>query len=160
MRRAVGLEEGRNIAIRLARAAAALHRVGIIHRDIKPDNVMLEAGGSLKLLDLGVVRLPGLEDFPPEAIPGTTAYMAPEMFTGEAGNAATDIYALGVTLFRTFTGDLSLRQSGRDQRATPGAAEGSRHPSPGSAGLAAGRARPRDRARSRRAVCRHGGVRR
>jgi serine/threonine protein kinase len=52
-----------------------------------------------------VVRLPGLEDFPPEAIPGTTAYMAPEMFTGEAGNAATDIYALGVTLFRTFTGE-------------------------------------------------------
>ena len=103
-RPAVGLEEGRTIAIRLAHAAAALHRAGIIHRDIKPDNVMLEAGGSLKLLDLGVVRLPGLEDFPPEAIPGTTAYMAPEMFTGEAGNAATDIYALGVAMFRTFTG--------------------------------------------------------
>lgn len=101
---AVGLEEGRAIAIRLAHAAAALHRAGIIHRDIKPDNVMLESGGTLKLLDLGVVRLPGLEDFPPEAIPGTTAYMAPEMFTGEAGNAATDIYALGVTMFRTFTG--------------------------------------------------------
>lgn len=100
----VGLEEGRTIAIRLAHGAAALHRAGIIHRDIKPDNVMLEGGGSLKLLDLGVVRLPGLEDFPPDAIPGTTAYMAPEMFTGEAGNAATDIYALGVTLFRTFTG--------------------------------------------------------
>jgi serine/threonine protein phosphatase PrpC len=101
---AVGLEEGRTIAIRLAQAAAALHRADIIHRDIKPDNVMLEAGGSLKLLDLGVVRLPGLEDFPPENIPGTTAYMAPEMFKGEAGNVATDIYALGVTLFRTFTG--------------------------------------------------------
>ena len=100
----VGLEEGRTIAIRLAHAAAALHRAGIIHRDIKPDNVMLEAGLAVKLLDLGVVRLPGLEDFPPENIPGTTAYMAPEMFVGEAGNAATDIYALGVTLFRTFTG--------------------------------------------------------
>ena len=100
----VGLEEGRTIAIRLAQAVAALHRADIIHRDIKPDNVMLEAGGSLKLLDLGVVRLPGLEDFPPENIPGTTAYMAPEMFNGEAGNTATDIYALGVTLFRMFTG--------------------------------------------------------
>ena len=65
----VGMEDGRNIAIRLARATAALHRVGIIHRDIKPDNVMLEAGGSLKLLDLGVVRLPGLEDFPPRQFP-------------------------------------------------------------------------------------------
>ena len=100
----IGMEEGRSIAIRLAHAAAALHRAGIIHRDIKPDNVMLEAGGSLKLLDLGVVRLPGLEDFPPDAIPGTTAYMAPEMFTGEAGTVATDIFALGVTLFRAFTG--------------------------------------------------------
>src|SRR5277367_390640 len=100
----VGLEEGRTIAIRLAHAAAALHRAGIIHRDIKPDNVMLEAGLAVKLLDLGVVRLPGLEDFAPENIPGTTAYMAPEMFSGEAGNGASDVYALGVTLVRGFTG--------------------------------------------------------
>ncbi len=101
----VGLEEGRNIALKLAQAAAALHRAGIIHRDIKPDNVILEAAGSLKLIDLGVVRVPGLEDFPPADIPGTAAYMAPEMFAGEAGNEATDIYALGVTLYRAFTGE-------------------------------------------------------
>jgi hypothetical protein len=102
---AVGLEEGRNIAIKLARGAAALHRAGIIHRDIKPDNVILEGDGSLKLIDLGVVRVPGLEDFPPADIPGTLAYMAPEMLAGEAGNEATDVYALGITLFRTFTGE-------------------------------------------------------
>jgi serine/threonine protein phosphatase PrpC len=102
---ALGLEEGRNIAIKLARAAAALHRADIIHRDIKPDNVLIEGGGSLKLIDLGVVRVPGLEDFPPENIPGTTAYMAPEMREGEPGNEKTDIFALGVTLFRAFTGE-------------------------------------------------------
>jgi serine/threonine protein phosphatase PrpC len=102
---ALGLEEGRTIAVTLARAAAALHRAGIIHRDIKPDNVILEGGGSLKLIDLGVVRVPGLEDFPPSERPGTAAYMAPEMFEGEAGNEATDVYALGVTLFRAFTGE-------------------------------------------------------
>jgi len=101
----IALEEGRNIAIKLARAAAALHRAGIIHRDIKPDNVILERDGSLKLIDLGVVRVPGLEDFPAEDIPGTTAYMAPEMLEGEAGNEATDIYALGVTMFRALTGE-------------------------------------------------------
>jgi serine/threonine protein phosphatase PrpC len=101
---ALGLEEGRNITVKLARAVAALHRAGIIHRDIKPDNVILEGGGQLKLIDLGVVRVPGLEEFPPENIPGTQAYMAPEMFEGEAGNEATDIYALGVTMFRAFTG--------------------------------------------------------
>jgi serine/threonine protein phosphatase PrpC len=100
----VGLEEGRNIAIKLARGAAALHRAGIIHRDIKPDNIILEAEGSLKLIDLGVVRVPGLEDFPAADIPGTVGYMAPEMFAGERGNEATDIYALGVTMFRAFGG--------------------------------------------------------
>jgi len=72
---------------------------------VKPDNVILEGDGSLKLIDLGVVRVPGLEDFPPEDVPGTPAYMAPEMFAGEAGNEATDIYALGVTMFRAFTGE-------------------------------------------------------
>ncbi len=101
----VGLEEGRNIAIKLARGAAALHRAGIIHRDIKPDNIILESEGSLKLIDLGVVRVPGLEDFPPADIPGTPGYMAPEMFAGEPGTEATDIYALGVTMFRTFAGE-------------------------------------------------------
>src|SRR5271157_4933365 len=105
-RPSLGLEEGRNIAIGLARGAAALHRAGVIHRDIKPDNVILEGGGSLKLIDLGVARVPGWEDVPPEHIPGTRAYMAPEMFEGEAGNEATDIYALGVTMFRAFTGEL------------------------------------------------------
>jgi serine/threonine protein phosphatase PrpC len=104
-RPALGLEEGRNITIKLARAAAALHSVGIIHRDIKPDNVILESEGSLKLIDLGVVRVPGMEDFPPTDIPGTPAYMAPEMFSGEPGNEGTDIYALGVTMFRAFTGE-------------------------------------------------------
>jgi serine/threonine protein phosphatase PrpC len=101
----VGLEEGRNIAIKLARAVSALHRVGIIHRDIKPDNIILESEGSLKLIDLGVVRVPGLEEFSPEEIPGTPGYLAPEMLAGESGNEATDVYALGVTMFRAFTGE-------------------------------------------------------
>ena len=104
-RPAIGLEEGRAIGVGLARGVAALHRLGVIHRDIKPDNVILEGGGKLKLVDLGVVRVPGWGDFPPEDIPGTPAYMAPEMFKGEAGNEATDIYALGVTMFRAFTGE-------------------------------------------------------
>jgi serine/threonine protein phosphatase PrpC len=101
----LGLEEGRDIAIKLARAVAALHRADIIHRDIKPDNVILERGGALKLIDLGVVRVPGQELSPPGNIPGTAGYMAPEMYDGEAGNEATDIFALGVTVFRAFTGE-------------------------------------------------------
>jgi serine/threonine protein kinase len=120
----IGLEEGRNIAIRLARGIGALHRAGIIHRDIKPDNIILESEGSLKLIDLGVVRVPGLEDFPPEDIPGTLAYMAPEMLSGEAGNEQTDVYALGVTMFRAFTGEfpygnLDAVSPSRKSRPTP-----------------------------------------
>jgi serine/threonine protein phosphatase PrpC len=125
----LGLEEGRNIAIKLARGAAALHRAGIIHRDIKPDNVILESDGSLKLIDLGVVRVPGLEDFPPEDIPGTPGYMAPEMFAGEPGNEATDIYALGVTIFRAFTDEFpygNLDATSRPQRDRPKALSGLR----------------------------------
>jgi len=67
--------------------------------------VILEEGGSLKLLDLGVVRVPAFEDVPPQDIPGTPGYTAPEMFAGEPGNIATDIYALGVTMFRAFAGE-------------------------------------------------------
>jgi len=123
-RPSVGLEEGRNIAIKLARGAAALHRAGIIHRDIKPDNVILESDGSLKLIDLGVVRVPGMEDFPPEDIPGTLGYMAPEMLAGEPGTETTDIYALGVTMFRTFAGEfpygnLDAVSPPRQNRPTP-----------------------------------------
>jgi serine/threonine protein kinase len=63
---------------------SALHRAGIIHRDLKPDNVILERTGSLKLIDLGAVRIPGLEELPPKDIPGTPGYMAPDMFVERA----------------------------------------------------------------------------
>jgi len=104
-----GLRGGISAAIALTRAVAALHRLEVIHRDIKPENVILtparagEAAG-LKLIDLGVARLPRVEDFRPDEIPGTPGYMAPEQFAGNAGDAGTDQFALGVTLYRWFTG--------------------------------------------------------
>ena len=98
----VALEEALSIAVRLTRAVAALHRQGIIHRDIKPENVMLTEDGGLKLVDLGVARLPHVEDFSGDEIPGTPSYLAPEMFSGEAGSEASDQFALGVTLWRLF----------------------------------------------------------
>jgi len=100
----VGFEEGMAIALKLARAVASLHRAGIIHRDIKPENVLLERDGGLRLIDLGVVRLPMLEDFAASDIPGTPSYMAPELFDGQPGDEFSDQYALGVTVYRMFSG--------------------------------------------------------
>ena len=99
-----GLKGGIEAAIGLTRAVAALHRLEVVHRDIKPDNVMLLPDGGLKLIDLGVARLPRVEDFRPDEIPGTPGFMAPEQFAGNAGDALTDQFALGVTLYRWFTG--------------------------------------------------------
>ncbi len=98
------LQTGVEQAVRLTRAAAALHRLEVIHRDIKPDNVMLTKDGGLKLIDLGVARLPRVEDFLSDEIPGTPGFMAPEQFEGNAGDELTDQFALGVTLYRWFTG--------------------------------------------------------
>lgn len=98
------LKPALDAAIKLTRAVAALHRLDVVHRDIKPDNVMLTVDGGLKLIDLGVARLPRVEDFRVDEIPGTPGFMAPEQFEGNAGDALTDQFALGVTLYRWFSG--------------------------------------------------------
>jgi serine/threonine protein kinase len=101
----VSLDQGIEIGTRLAKAVYSLNRRNIIHRDIKPENVILEEGASgLKLLDLGVARLPALEGDADEDIPGTPSYMAPELFEGHRGNERSDVYALGVTLYRVLSG--------------------------------------------------------
>lgn len=101
------LEEGVRIGAALAKGVAALHRAGIVHRDIKPENVILSPGGQPRLIDFGVVRLPGLEDraspTPDTTAPGTPSYMAPELLAGDEGTQASDVFALGVTLYRMFT---------------------------------------------------------
>ncbi|GMQ83603.1 MAG: bifunctional protein-serine/threonine kinase/phosphatase [Gammaproteobacteria bacterium] len=100
----ISLEEGIDIGIRLAKAVYALNRLRIIHRDIKPENVMLLKEGGLKLLDLGVARLPGIQDDVDQGAPGTPSFMAPELFRGRVGDERSEVYALGVTLYRLFSG--------------------------------------------------------
>lgn len=100
----VALSTGIDVAIKMTKALAALHRAGIVHRDIKPENVILEANGGLKVIDLGVARLRQFAE--PEALeaPGTRSYMAPELFAGAPAEEGSDIFALGVTIYRMFSG--------------------------------------------------------
>jgi len=100
-----GLEAGVALALKLGKAVAALHRAGVIHRDIKPDNVVLTPDGGLRLIDFGVAGLPALDEAAMPGVPGTASYMAPELLAAATpGDARSDIYALGVTLYRLFSG--------------------------------------------------------
>jgi hypothetical protein len=125
----LSLTSGLGYAIKLAGGVAALHRAGIIHRDIKPENVILEAirdreAPGLRLIDLGVARLPHMEDIPAPYAPGTPSYMAPELFAGAPGDERSDQFALGVTIYRMFTaaypyGEIEAFSHPRFKRAKP-----------------------------------------
>ena len=77
------------------------HRLGVIHQDIKPANLFLEASGRIKVLDFGLACSPGEEDVD---LTGTLYYMPPEKILGEAVDQRSDIYSLGITAFEMVTG--------------------------------------------------------
>jgi PAS domain S-box-containing protein len=99
------------IAISLAKAVGQVHRQGIIHKDIKPANVLVDGAGHVWLTGFGIASQVSREHqppTPPEVISGTLAYMAPEQ-TGRmnrSNDARSDLYSLGVTLYQMLTGAL------------------------------------------------------
>ncbi|GAB2836543.1 hypothetical protein GCM10022221_39640 [Actinocorallia aurea] len=94
-----------DIAVRLADALAHAHSRGVVHRDVKPSNVLLLADGSVKLCDFGISRLAEATALTVEGrILGTPAYMAPEQWRAEPVDARTDVYALGCTVHALLTG--------------------------------------------------------
>lgn len=90
-----------SIGLQLCRAVEDLRAVQVLHRDLKPENVMLLNGGGLRLLDLGLAYLAGVEADTAHGLAGTIRYMAPELLRGAAApDDRSEVYALGVILYR------------------------------------------------------------
>lgn len=102
------------IAAQVAEALDDAHRVGIVHRDVKPSNILLRAGGSEPfsyLCDFGIAQEERADVTATGAVAGTVAYLAPERCRGEDATPATDVYALGCVLVAAMTGHAPYRGS-------------------------------------------------
>jgi eukaryotic-like serine/threonine-protein kinase len=115
------LKSALEIAIQIASALDAAHRAGIVHRDIKPDNVILRPDGLIKILDFGIAKLSELggtggesseematalksEGTSPGMIIGTSHYMSPEQARGKSVDARSDIFSFGIVFYELLTG--------------------------------------------------------
>jgi hypothetical protein len=106
-----------DVARDLADALAHAHRHGVIHRDLKPDNVMMTGNRRVKILDFGLARLSTPDTAPatltqPGTVFGTPAYMAPEQFAGRPADARTDVFAYGVLLYEYACGSHPFSTAG------------------------------------------------
>ena len=104
------IEEALSITIKIASALGKAHKAGVIHRDIKPDNIMLDASGRPKLTDLGIAKLEDGQETTQltstGVVIGTPAYMAPEqMLDSHNVTPKADIYSLGLVLYEMLTGE-------------------------------------------------------
>jgi len=105
--RALPLEEAVRIVIDVAKALEYAHQRGMVHRDVKPANIMFTQEGSVILSDFGIARMVSSATLTASGgMVGTPAYMAPEQGLGQTGDERADIYSLGVVLYQLITGTL------------------------------------------------------
>lgn len=109
----VGWEEVLHIGVKIAGALETAHRRGLLHRDVKPGNILLTEYGEPQLADFGIARLAGGFETTAGTITGSPAFTAPEVLQGQTPDATADIYSLASTLFCAGTGHAVFeRQSG------------------------------------------------
>jgi CheY-like chemotaxis protein len=109
----LGVSSTLALATQLAQSLAVAHQHGVIHRDIKPQNLLLDAEGVLKVMDFGVARLAERSTSMTEAglVIGTPAYMSPEQLMAEKVDARSDLYAAGVVMYECLTGEPPFQAS-------------------------------------------------
>jgi serine/threonine protein kinase len=104
------LETVRGIVEQIARGLQAFHRMEMLHQDLRPQNILIDKKGTVKIIDFGSAHVAGVEERSSPAglsrILGTLQYTAPEYFVGDLGNERSDLYSLGVITYQMLTGQL------------------------------------------------------
>jgi tetratricopeptide (TPR) repeat protein/TolB-like protein len=109
IRRAAPLSSGKAVLVarQVAEGLAEAHKLGVIHRDLKPQNIMIDKDGNPRIMDFGIARQAGAKGITGgNAMIGTPGYMAPEQVEGKEAGPGTDLYSLGIVLFEMLTGRL------------------------------------------------------
>ncbi len=105
----------------VARGLRVMHRLDMIHQDLKPDNILLDSNNTVKIIDFGSTKIAGLAEncsvLEHNHIAGTASYSAPEYFKGEPGSNRSDIYSTGVIAYEMFTGKLPYGEITPEQAA-------------------------------------------
>jgi eukaryotic-like serine/threonine-protein kinase len=99
--------EALRLALQICDALVYCHEHGVFHRDIKPENILVQDNGNIKIIDFGIALLQGARRVTWRGLTGmvgTPDYMSPEQLKGERGNAASDIYAVGILLYEMLAG--------------------------------------------------------
>ena len=101
---AFGFDAATRYVFKVAGALESSHRAGVLHRDVKPDNIMLDSYGEPKLSDFGIAWIDGATATKTSSMWGSPAYIAPEILDGKPASAASDIYSLASTLYALLSG--------------------------------------------------------